>query len=163
MNLAIFEAVKVMVEVFKDFELEFEDGWWVVPFRGYINDALSFYTIMYAISPSIKNRLENVPKSETIEGITSRYQVPAYRPSLTLHMKNPMMISVEHRKNWNQAILSLVTLSALLYFISHWRRPVLHILIIPIVDSYVLTKFSFNTACNVGACIRRKLSKKKKN
>jgi len=70
MNLAIFEAVKVIVEVFKDFELEFEHGW-----------------------------LENVPKSETIEGITSRYQVPAYRPSLTLHMKNPMMISVQHRKN----------------------------------------------------------------
>jgi len=70
MNLAIFEAVKVIVEVFKDFELEFEDGW-----------------------------LENVPKSETIEGITSRYQVPAYRPSLTLHMKNPMMISVQHRKH----------------------------------------------------------------
>ncbi|OAV86123.1 hypothetical protein PTTG_01734 [Puccinia triticina 1-1 BBBD Race 1] len=68
MNLAMFEAVKVIVEVFQNFELEFSDGW-----------------------------LDNVPKSEMIEGIPSRYQVPAYKASLTLPMENPMMISVKHR------------------------------------------------------------------
>jgi hypothetical protein len=30
MNLAMFEAVKVTVEVFTSFELEFADGWWAV-------------------------------------------------------------------------------------------------------------------------------------
>jgi len=68
MNLAIFQAIKVTVEVFKDFELEFAPGW-----------------------------LENVPKSEAIEGITSRYPTPMYRSSLTLPMANPMMISVQPR------------------------------------------------------------------
>jgi len=68
MNLAIFQAIKVTVEVFKDFELEFAPGW-----------------------------LENVPKSEAIEGIKSRYPTPMYRSSLTLPMANPMMISVQPR------------------------------------------------------------------
>jgi len=68
MNLAIFQAIKLTVEVFKDFELEFAPGW-----------------------------LENVPKSEAIEGITSRYPTPMYRSSLTLPMANPMMISVQPR------------------------------------------------------------------
>ncbi|KAA1089201.1 Cytochrome P450 52A3 [Puccinia graminis f. sp. tritici] len=67
MNLAIFEAVKVIVEVFKSFELEFADGW-----------------------------LENVPKSEFIEGITGSYRVPKYKASITLPMENPMMISVRN-------------------------------------------------------------------
>jgi len=68
MNLAIFQAIKLTVEVFKDFELEFAPGW-----------------------------LENVPKSEAIEGIKSRYPTPMYRSSLTLPMANPMMISVQPR------------------------------------------------------------------
>ncbi|PLW34730.1 hypothetical protein PCANC_15055 [Puccinia coronata f. sp. avenae] len=68
MNLAMLQAVKVIVEVFKEFELAFAVGW-----------------------------LENVPKSEAIEGITSRYPTPMYRASLTLPMAHPMMISVKHR------------------------------------------------------------------
>ncbi|PLW27641.1 hypothetical protein PCANC_19540 [Puccinia coronata f. sp. avenae] len=68
MNLAIFQAVKVIVEVFRNFELEFAAGW-----------------------------LENVPKGESIEGITSRYPTPMYKSSLTLRMAAPMMISVENR------------------------------------------------------------------
>ncbi|KAI7951134.1 hypothetical protein MJO29_009808 [Puccinia striiformis f. sp. tritici] len=69
MNLAIYQAVKVIVETFMSFELEFAPGW-----------------------------LENVPKSESIEGITSRYPTPMYRTSLTLPMDNPMMISVKKKK-----------------------------------------------------------------
>lgn len=65
MNLAMLQAVKVIVEVFRNFELEFAPGW-----------------------------LETVPKSEAIEGITSRYPTPMYRSSLTLPMDNPMMVSV---------------------------------------------------------------------
>ncbi|EFP83988.2 uncharacterized protein PGTG_09701 [Puccinia graminis f. sp. tritici CRL 75-36-700-3] len=67
-NLAIFEAVKVMVEVLRDFELEFAEGW-----------------------------LENVPKSVTIDGLTSQYQTPMYKSSITLPMENPMMIAVKRR------------------------------------------------------------------
>ncbi|KAA1099008.1 cytochrome P450-dit2 [Puccinia graminis f. sp. tritici] len=66
MNLAMLQAVKVIVELFRHFELEFAPGW-----------------------------LEKVPKSEAIEGITSRYPTPMYRSSLTLPMDNPMMVSVK--------------------------------------------------------------------
>ncbi|KNE93217.1 hypothetical protein PSTG_13393 [Puccinia striiformis f. sp. tritici PST-78] len=69
MNLAILEAVKVIVQVLRDFELEFAEGW-----------------------------LENVPKSELIEGVASRYRTPTYGSSISLPMENPMMISVRLRQ-----------------------------------------------------------------
>ncbi|KNE98919.1 hypothetical protein PSTG_07764 [Puccinia striiformis f. sp. tritici PST-78] len=69
MNLAILEAVKVIVQVLREFELEFAEGW-----------------------------LENVPKGEFIEGVTSQYRTPMYSASLTLPMDNPMMISVRLRQ-----------------------------------------------------------------
>ncbi|POW16399.1 hypothetical protein PSHT_06788, partial [Puccinia striiformis] len=69
MNLAILEAVKVIVQVLREFELEFAEGW-----------------------------LENVPKGEFIEGVTSQYRTPMYSASLTLPMDNPMMISVRLRE-----------------------------------------------------------------
>lgn len=70
MNLALYEAVKVIVEIFQRFELEFAEGW-----------------------------LENVPKMETIEGIDGKYPTPMYRSSLTFPMKHSMMISVQALKN----------------------------------------------------------------
>lgn len=69
-NLAIFEAITMIVNVFKDFDLEFAPGW-----------------------------LESVPKSKTLEGVTSRYQAPVYKSSLSLPMSHPMMISVQNRKH----------------------------------------------------------------
>ncbi|EFP83989.2 uncharacterized protein PGTG_09702 [Puccinia graminis f. sp. tritici CRL 75-36-700-3] len=74
-NLAMLQAVKVIVEVFKQFDLEFAPGW-----------------------------LENVPKSEAIEGVASRYPTPMYRPSLTLPMAHPMMVSVHRRTSSAEAI-----------------------------------------------------------
>lgn len=67
-NLAMFQAVKVIVEILQRFDLEFAEGW-----------------------------LENVPKIEKLEGFTSRYPTPKYRPSLTLFMDNPMMIKIQSR------------------------------------------------------------------
>ncbi|KAI7951153.1 hypothetical protein MJO29_009827 [Puccinia striiformis f. sp. tritici] len=69
MNLSILEAVKVIVQVLRDFELEFAEGW-----------------------------LENVPKSEFIEGVASQYGTPTYGSSISLPMENPMMISVRLRR-----------------------------------------------------------------
>ncbi|PLW23395.1 hypothetical protein PCASD_11889 [Puccinia coronata f. sp. avenae] len=68
MNLAIFEGVKVIVEVLRDFELEFAEGW-----------------------------LKNVPKSQPIDGQTSEYETPMYKNSITLPMATPMMLSVKLR------------------------------------------------------------------
>lgn len=69
-NLAIFEAIAMIVNVFNDFDLEFAPGWW-----------------------------KSVPKSKTLEGVTSRYQTPLYKSSLSLPMSHPMIISVQHRKH----------------------------------------------------------------
>ncbi|KAH9460796.1 hypothetical protein Pst134EA_017113 [Puccinia striiformis f. sp. tritici] len=69
MNLAILEAVKVIVQVLRDFELEFAEGW-----------------------------LENVAKSELIEGVASQCRTPTSGASITLPMENPMMISVRLRR-----------------------------------------------------------------
>ncbi|PLW23076.1 hypothetical protein PCASD_10522 [Puccinia coronata f. sp. avenae] len=41
--------------------------------------------------------LQNVPKSEDLSGIKTAYPTPQYQPSLTLPMKNPMMVSVKPR------------------------------------------------------------------
>ncbi|KAI8443754.1 cytochrome P450 [Phakopsora pachyrhizi] len=68
MKLAIFEIVTVVVEVLKRFNLEFAPGW-----------------------------LQQVPKSEPIPGISTRYPVPNYRSSLTLPMDSPMMIQIQLR------------------------------------------------------------------
>ncbi|PLW36325.1 hypothetical protein PCANC_19449 [Puccinia coronata f. sp. avenae] len=68
MNMAIYIAVKTIVEILHNLDLEFSKGW-----------------------------LENVPMSEEIQGIKTSYPTPQYRPSLTLPMKNSMMISVKPR------------------------------------------------------------------
>ncbi|KAH9460807.1 hypothetical protein Pst134EA_017123 [Puccinia striiformis f. sp. tritici] len=70
MSLAKFEAIKIMVEVLQNFDLEFADGW-----------------------------LENVPKTEAIEGVPSRYPVPAYKSSVTFPMRHPMMVIVKPHAN----------------------------------------------------------------
>ncbi|WAR61354.1 hypothetical protein PtB15_12B39 [Puccinia triticina] len=67
-NLALLQAGKVIIEVLRQFEVDFAPGW-----------------------------LENVPKSEAIQGVPSRYPTPMYRPSLTLPMANPMMLSIKRR------------------------------------------------------------------
>ncbi|KAA1080082.1 Cytochrome P450 52A3 [Puccinia graminis f. sp. tritici] len=69
MNMAIYIEVKTIVETLQKFDLEFSQGW-----------------------------LENVPMSEEIPGVKTLYPTPQYQPSLTLPMKNPMMISATPRK-----------------------------------------------------------------
>jgi len=68
MNMSIYIEVKTIVEILQNFDLEFSEGW-----------------------------LENVPMSEEIQGIKTSYPTPQYRPSITLPMKNPMMISAKPR------------------------------------------------------------------
>ncbi|KNZ52754.1 hypothetical protein VP01_345g3 [Puccinia sorghi] len=68
MNMSIYIGVKTIVEMLQNFDLEFSKGW-----------------------------LESVPMSEEIQGIKTSYPTPQYRPSLTLPMKNPMMISAKPR------------------------------------------------------------------
>ncbi|KAI7950355.1 hypothetical protein MJO29_009029 [Puccinia striiformis f. sp. tritici] len=68
MNMAIYIAVKSIVDILINFDLEFAKGW-----------------------------LEKAPMSEEIPGIKTDYPTPQYRPSLTLPMKNPMMISATPR------------------------------------------------------------------
>ncbi|KAA1103818.1 Protein kinase alk2 [Puccinia graminis f. sp. tritici] len=77
MNMAIFFNVKTIVEMLQNFDLEFSEGW-----------------------------LENVPKSEVLEGIKADYPTPQYQPSLTLPMKNAMMISVKPRLTQDLTIVS---------------------------------------------------------
>nr|AHK06536.1 putative cytochrome P450 [Puccinia horiana] len=68
MNLAIFINIKTIVEILQNFDLEFSEGW-----------------------------LKNVPKSGELDGIKTDYPTPQYQASLSLPMKNPMMISVKPR------------------------------------------------------------------
>ncbi|CAH7675951.1 cytochrome P450 [Phakopsora pachyrhizi] len=82
MKLAIFEIVTVVVEVLKRFNLEFAPGW------------LLFCPTYPEV---LKLRLQQVPKSEPIPGISTRYPVPNYRSSLTLPMDSPMMIQIQLR------------------------------------------------------------------
>ncbi|MBW0526103.1 hypothetical protein O181_065818 [Austropuccinia psidii MF-1] len=69
MNLAIFEAVSVIVQLLEKFEIEFFPGW-----------------------------LEHVPKSDFIGSRPSAYSTPKSRPSLTLPMAQPMMVSIKLRE-----------------------------------------------------------------
>ncbi|PLW50750.1 hypothetical protein PCASD_00742 [Puccinia coronata f. sp. avenae] len=68
MSMAMFVNVKTIVEILHSFDVEFSEGW-----------------------------LQNVPKSEDLSGIKTAYPTPQYQPSLTLPMKNPMMVSVKPR------------------------------------------------------------------
>ncbi|OAV90897.1 hypothetical protein PTTG_28169 [Puccinia triticina 1-1 BBBD Race 1] len=70
MTMAIFVMVKTIVEMLQKYDLEFSEGW-----------------------------LENVPKSADIEGIRTNYPTPQYLASMTLPMKNPMMVAVKPRLN----------------------------------------------------------------
>lgn len=69
-NLSLFESVKMIVETLREFDLEFAGGWY-----------------------------QNVPKSQNIEGLRSKYEAPMYRPSLTLQMKQPMIVSIKLRQS----------------------------------------------------------------
>ncbi|PLW48676.1 hypothetical protein PCANC_15462 [Puccinia coronata f. sp. avenae] len=75
MNMALFVNVKTIVEIIHNFDLEFSEGW-----------------------------LENVPKSEDLSGIETAYPTPQYQPSLTLPMKNSMMISIKPRLTQDSSI-----------------------------------------------------------
>ncbi|KAA1068783.1 hypothetical protein PGT21_001908 [Puccinia graminis f. sp. tritici] len=69
MNFAIFQCVCLIVEVFHNFELEFAPGW-----------------------------LQQVPKSPIVgDSSTSSnlYRTPHYKPSLTLPMSQPMMVTIK--------------------------------------------------------------------
>ncbi|KAG0142585.1 hypothetical protein CROQUDRAFT_224839 [Cronartium quercuum f. sp. fusiforme G11] len=69
MNLAMLEAVAVIVEILKNFDVEFAPGW-----------------------------LERVPKSNPVPGVKTPYPTPRYKPSLTHPMDQPMMIRPRGRK-----------------------------------------------------------------
>jgi len=69
MNFAIFQCVSLIVEVFHKYQLEFASEW-----------------------------LQHVPKSPIIgnsSASSSLYQTPKYKPSLTLPMAHPMMVTIK--------------------------------------------------------------------
>ncbi|EGG11203.1 cytochrome P450 monooxygenase [Melampsora larici-populina 98AG31] len=68
-NLAMLEAISVIVEIVRNFDIEFSPGW-----------------------------LKSVPKSKPLQGVKSSYPTPSYKSSLTLPMAQPMLIRVQKRK-----------------------------------------------------------------
>lgn len=85
MNLATFEAVAAMVELVRNFDLDFAPGWYASP---------SFVSSSSLADSFDARRWESVPKTL---GIIDGPIEPLYAASVTLPMKAPMLLTARKR------------------------------------------------------------------